>query len=117
MFTALSEKFGEMQDKINLFVALAPIIHLHGSHNKFLYTLSKSVPLARKILNALNIHEFFGPSWNTISDQFCLVFDDLCDSVSIRDVPYNDYNNPIAARIANKRPQSSSSVKQVLHYA
>jgi len=35
MFTALAEKYGNLDEKINIFVALAPITHLFGSKSPF----------------------------------------------------------------------------------
>ena len=32
-------------------------------------------------------------------------------------MPYNDYNNEYYGRVINKREQSSTSVKEILHYA
>ena len=104
MFSALADGYGDLQNKINVFIALAPIIHVHGTHDNFIYTISKSIPLVKTFLDSVNIHEFFGPQWNNIEGEFCLMFEDLCDIVAVRDVPYNDYNNLYSARIVNKRP-------------
>ena len=79
MFTALAEGFGNINDKLNLYVALAPITRLFGSKSPFLQSLSSKIPLVRELLNFLNIQEFFGPTWNAISEDFCIVFGDLCD--------------------------------------
>jgi hypothetical protein len=79
MFTALAEGFGNINDKLNLYVALAPITRLFGSKSPFLQSLSNKIPLVRELLNFLNIQEFFGPTWNAISEDFCIVFSDLCD--------------------------------------
>ena len=103
MFTALAENFGDVQNKINLFVALAPITHLFGSHNEFFNALSKSIPLARQVLHFLGIYEFFGDDWHKISGPFCTLFEELCDSHSLGNVPYNDYNDIFSARVVNKR--------------
>lgn len=83
MFTALAEGFSDMQDKLNLYIALAPITRLFGSKSPFLLSLSDKIPLVRNLLNFLNIQEFFGPSWNAISEDFCIVLEDLCDQVSL----------------------------------
>ena len=117
MFTALAQGFGDMQDKLNLFVAFAPITRLFGSKSPFLHSLADKIPLVRNLLNFLNIYEFFGPSWNAISKDFCIVLQDLCDQVSVQSVPYNDFNNEYYGRVINRRQQSSTSVKEILHYA
>ena len=83
MFTALAEEFDDVEDKINLFVALAPITHLAGSHDGFWVEVSKIIPVLRDLLNALEIYELFGPRWNDIRGPVCLVFTDLCDLMTV----------------------------------
>ena len=117
MFTALANNYGDLNEKINLFVALAPITHLFGSHFAFFNNIYKSVPSIRSLLYSFSIFELYGPQWNNVSGPICKIFDDLCDNSSLVNVPYNDYNNEVTARIQNKRMQSGTSVKQVLHYA
>lgn len=51
MFTALSRDFGQLDEKISIFVALAPITHLIGCHNSFIKSVSKSIPFIRKLTN------------------------------------------------------------------
>jgi len=90
MFTALAEDFGDLEDKINLFVALAPITHLAGSHNAaFWEEISGIIPVLRDLLNAFDIYELFGPTWNEVKGPVCLVFTDLCDLMTVQNVPYN----------------------------
>ena len=99
MFTALSEEFGDIEDKVNLFIALAPITHLAGSHDAFWVEISKIIPVLRDLLNMLDINELFGPSWNDIRGPVCLVFTDFCDVIQVQNVPYNKYNDEFSARI------------------
>ena len=63
MFTALSEGFGDLDQKLNLFVALAPVTRLDGASNEFYHTLSNIYPYVKKILDGLNIYEIDGPGW------------------------------------------------------
>jgi hypothetical protein len=60
MFAALAEDFGQLDQKISIFVALAPITHLIGSHNSLIKQVSKSIPVVKNIMDKLNIHELFG---------------------------------------------------------
>jgi hypothetical protein len=41
MFAALAEGHGNLKDKINLFIALAPVANLGWSPNKMLKSMSK----------------------------------------------------------------------------
>ena len=99
MFTALAENFGNVHEKINLFVALAPITHLIGSHFALFNSIYKSVPAIKSLLYSFSVFELYGPQWNKMSGPICAVFEDLCDSNSIVNVPYNDWNNEVTARI------------------
>ena len=78
MFTALSERFGDLDQKLNLFVALAPVTRLDGASNELYHTLSKIYPYVKSILDGLNIFEINGPGWQSYEDEICFLFDDLC---------------------------------------
>ena len=41
MYSALAENYGGLRDKLNLFIALAPIVNLHSSTNELLVEASK----------------------------------------------------------------------------
>jgi hypothetical protein len=43
MFTALTENFGDMRNKINAFVALAPVMRLGHSSNEMLQKIAKDI--------------------------------------------------------------------------
>ena len=47
MFTALSEGFGDLDQKLNLFVALAPVTRLDGASNELYHTLSNIFPYVK----------------------------------------------------------------------
>ena len=47
MFYALTTNLEYWKDKINLFVALAPVVNLKGTDSLSLKTLSKGVKLAK----------------------------------------------------------------------
>ena len=74
-------------------------------------TYFQMASIAKNILNGLNIYELYGHEWDQVSGPFCRMFDNLCDNASLVNVPYNDYNDEVVARIQNKRKQSSSSLK------
>lgn len=43
MFTALAENFGNLRKKVNLFVALAPVVRLDNAYNEMIVSLAKNV--------------------------------------------------------------------------
>jgi len=117
MFTAMSEGFGDMKEKINLFIALAPITTLGDSTDKFYHALSQSIPIVKSLLEMLGIHEFFGEDWDASAESFCVVFRDLCDTMALQNVEINERTNELVARISNMRKQPSASVKSIIHFS
>lgn len=63
MFTALAEGHGQLDQKLSLFVALAPITHLIGAHNPLFKSLSTSVPVIKSILEYYKIFELYGQGY------------------------------------------------------
>lgn len=76
MFAALAEGYGDLQKKINLFVALCPITNLGHSSNSFMVGASSSIGYdsLAGTLWSFSIHELIGPKWKYISGAFCLAF-------------------------------------------
>lgn len=76
MFTALAKNFGNLRDKINLFVALCPITNLgystasitQNAGSKFGYSTIANT------LYSFSIHELLGSKSEYLSAAFCLVF-------------------------------------------
>lgn len=64
MFTALSYNFGELQDKLNLFVALAPIINLANSPNSMMQTAANYWRLLEGQLHFFNAYEIQSPEFD-----------------------------------------------------
>ena len=78
MFTALSEGFGDLDQKVNLFVALAPITRLGGATNQFFTTLGATFPYLLEILHTFGVYEFFGPTWEANEAKICMIFSEFC---------------------------------------
>jgi hypothetical protein len=78
MFTALSEGFGNMDEKLNLFVALAPVTRLDGASNELYHTVSTIYPYVKQILDGLKIYEINGPAWQNYEDEICFLFQEFC---------------------------------------
>lgn len=117
MFTAMTQGFGDMKDKINLFIALAPITTLGDAKDKFIHSLSQSIPIVKSLLEMLGVYEFFGEDWDASAGSFCTVFRDLCDNMAIQNVAINERTNELIARISNMRKQPSASVKSIIHFS
>lgn len=63
MFTALADNIDDITEKINVFVALAPITYVGGEHNELLKAFSVSIPVITNLLSTMNLFEIFGPDW------------------------------------------------------
>jgi hypothetical protein len=64
MFYALTENFGNLREKLNLFMAFAPIAVIGDKDENSIYTaIPSSIPPLLKATKALSIHEFFGEKW------------------------------------------------------
>jgi hypothetical protein len=76
MFAALAEGYGDLKDKINLFVALCPITNLGYTTNKGMvkYSNPSSYNKIVKVLADMSINEFYGPEWKYASGALCLEF-------------------------------------------
>jgi hypothetical protein len=67
MFSALSENHGDMKDKINLFIALSPVVYLKNTKNSFLRELANDIDSLAWWFDNLGINSLFGPEWSIIS--------------------------------------------------
>lgn len=65
MFTALAHNFGQLQDKVNLFIALAPVVRLDHTTDSFLSMLRDNVVALNRALWWYDISWVGGP------DYFC----------------------------------------------
>jgi hypothetical protein len=117
MFTALGENFGNMQDKINLFVALCPITNLEHSSASLMKTAATKAGYT-SIANALwvtRIHELMGPNSSYIQASLCLIFP--CEGLKVfSDSADSKRNDKTTSDLVEERDHSSASSKQVLHF-
>ena len=81
MFSALAENKDDLRHKINLFVAMAPVVRLDHSRHPYLNRLSEWVDKAQFSLAWFGIHEVYGPEWQ-LQSAFCKYmvdyFEDFC---------------------------------------
>lgn len=64
MFYATADNNQEIAKKVNLFIALAPIVHLNYAHDSILVSISKNENLIAGIFQIFNLGEIFGENWN-----------------------------------------------------
>ena len=71
MFSALAEGHGNMQDKINMFIAMAPIVYLGHTKDDFLKKVSEASEFIYDSFNTLRLYEIFGHEWHKYSGVVC----------------------------------------------
>lgn len=71
MFSALSYNHGDLQNKLNLYIALAPIARLDNTTHEFFINLGKYVDSLQKLLYNTDTDELFGPGFNAKAKFFC----------------------------------------------
>lgn len=103
MFTALAEGFGNLDKKLNIFVALAPVAYLQDSTEKFLKYVTDVFPYMQKTLARLEAYELFGAKWDEASEKFCIVFEGICDAIGLKNVALDPYVNEYSAILQNSR--------------
>jgi len=118
MFSALAEGHGKLKDKINLFVALAPVVNLGWTTNGLLKNIKGFVKTVQNSLWSLGITEFKGPHMTYGYRTFCLGFPYTCKLIDrFGSMSDNEWNNSDRVAIVEARPGSSGSTKQLMHYA
>jgi lysosomal acid lipase/cholesteryl ester hydrolase len=117
MFAALSYNFGNLQNKLNSFTALAPIVHLGHTADDSIKNGSKYWRQFLPVAHALNLYEIRNPAVDSGMISFCQTFSSFCNGISnffhMEGSPYNDKQ---AEYVEDKRPDSSGSLKQLVHY-
>jgi hypothetical protein len=82
MFSALSENHGQLNDKVNLFIALSPVVFLQQTKNESIKELIGDIDGLVWLFNYLGIYELFGPEWQLISESICMFKEDLCSKIN-----------------------------------
>ena len=63
LFSALSNDHGNLKEKINLFIALSPVVFLSHTLNSTMRDLSGDIDGLVWLFDYLGIFELFGPEW------------------------------------------------------
>lgn len=71
MFSALALKHGGLENKINYFIALAPVARIDHSTDPFIVSLIKFPDSINDTLEKMNLNFLFGPYWQDASSKIC----------------------------------------------
>ena len=112
MFSALSENLNGIADKLNQFIALAPVVEMKDC-SKLLGNLIAINTPAR----AIGLYEIKNPATDNIMRKFCQSFNIICEGLSkIFFITASPYNDASRSNIVDYRPQNSAALKQLIHY-
>ena len=117
MFSALSFNHGDMQDKLNVFIALAPIVQLKDSPNSMMQTASKIWHSLQWTAQVFHAYEVGNPTELGAMRDFCSYFRPLCNSIHYwfsMCTPSSDYERCL---VDHGRQSSGASLRELIHYA
>ena len=116
MFSALAEGHGNLNSKLNLFVAICPVTNLNHASNAIGHLTNTMLYLLAGTLSNFGVHEILGPSWIYWQNMICATIN--CEIFSMFYIMAdNEYNDSERAHIANFRAISHASAKQLTHFA
>lgn len=116
MFSALAYNHGDLKSKLNLFVALAPIINLANSPNGLIQTAANYWRILEPQARFFNAYEIRSPALDKNLRTLCTYIPDICNWVSNFLNPCTEWNDPVRAKIDHDRTNSGASLKQIVHY-
>ena len=119
MFYAASKNQDQIAEKVNLFIALAPVTRLNGA-SKSLKMAASQLPMIRDALLITNVHEIFDnqdrDKWtgfmNSITGKILKGFKNLISKA----VSSGDYTDPVRELAASCRFPNEASIKELFHY-
>lgn len=80
MFTALAEKYGDLDQKLNYFAAMAPVTVLsHSKKGSYFHYISGIYQYLVDFLEEIGIYEIYGPTYREYIDDIKYFFPGLSD--------------------------------------
>lgn len=107
-----------MAVRVNLFVALAPVVLMTHAHDGFLGQVSKNEGLILSTFESLGTHELLGKHWNVTTKNMCRFLSFICDGASYWYMTSQSaYNDGKRINISRSKYPMGTSVKQLIHFA
>jgi len=114
MFAALSTEENKIADKLDLFIAFAPIARMRDIDLPALEIIKGVSPKLAQTAMDFGIYEFFGPAWEANRLFVCKVFPLACkDELDKR----NNQTTKEDQINRELRIPAGASAKQLSHYA
>ena len=120
MFYALAENEDFLKDRVNLFIALAPVVRLTHASNGFLGSVANRDGLLQRTFKTLRMNEILNKDW---SSQFgfnivCKLMPFFCNyGVYVFNDGQADFNDISRVNISRSKFPNGSSVRQLIHFA
>lgn len=118
MFYGLATNEQYFKDKVNLFVALAPVIRLDNAQlPNFLSFLSKFQKFLEQRLADVGIHELFGKGWEVEFEKIVKTIPGLQNLRQYEDFSNPKYDNMEKSKVFEGHFPHGSSVRALAHYS
>lgn len=118
MFYALSkmeESF--LKDRINLFVAFAPVLRIGHTTNAALRAMAGHKETFESSLKSLGLYEVMGKKWLELGDAACHVVPGTCNMANSFMESGSEYNDAERSDVMMSKFPQPASWKQLTHYA
>jgi len=118
MFSALAFNHGDLNSKLDLFIACAPIINLRNSPNTM---MQEAAAIWKPLEGTMEKFGFYAvgsnPSQQKSMETFCKIFGWLCTTIkNFANIGASPWNDPTTSAIVDARVGSWASLKQIVHY-
>jgi len=82
MYAALSENYGNISQKLNLFLAFAPIVNLSGTTNSMMQAACAHNKGIEDTANFIRLWEIRSPKLDNAMHSFCFWFGSVCNGIT-----------------------------------
>lgn len=118
MFTALSYNFGDLQDKLDIFIACAPIVNLQHSPNKMMQAAAGIWNDIRIFAHLMGVYELLDPATDKALYKLCRGFYSFCEGLhDMLSLGKPEWNDEERLAVKHLRPATGAADQEVLHYA
>jgi hypothetical protein len=105
MFSALAMNHGNLQNKLNSFIAFAPIAQLKYTSLSMLTDAAKLWKQLESTMKLLNSYEINNPKTDSQMRLFCIRFPTFCGDIkSFLNMESSPYNEPAREEVLDYRP-------------
>ena len=111
MYSALSENTNNLQSKLNLFIALAPIVNLKSTTRSLFRAASKHWHELENTADFIRLYELRSPGQDRAMKDFCNRFGSICNGITkFLNITPSPWNVEERSEVIVSRPMSSASL-------